>query len=211
MHVFQSTDEYVSALTRLPTPPGGVICTTYLPSALFPKSALLTLFTRHQTSPYGNQTADALWDYGKKMRRYLSSGACQLTVEASALATFVNSGQVHAAVPQFEVTHHVRADVLSDLVSLARSTAVTVTPGPIPFVFRLVPPTGVLIDVTNNTVEQRVQGMWLDNDSSFAAFSAEASRLAHMEGAVSATDLSTRLQESIERLRTGRLPFWSVA
>lgn len=208
VRVLVGMQEFVDFIDELPTPEGGVICSTYLPSALFSKSSLGAFFTDRQDADVSDVT-QRLWKYSRKMLRYLSTGRCRLLIEERSLAAFINEGRVHVAVPQFEVSHRTRADVLGKLRLLASDDIAIVSPHPLPFVFRLVPPHGVLIDVAQNTTEQKVQGIWIEDNNAYEAFAIEAIRLTTDSKAMRGGDLVARLSRAHDQLSVGRLPFWA--
>jgi hypothetical protein len=207
--VFRDMPTFVGVAAGLQVADGGIMCSSYLPSSLFPKDSVEVFFTQKQSLDGATEVTRKLWESGKALYRSLRSGRWKLLVEERCLISFVNDGLVHEGVPDFEQGHKTRIAVLRRIRTLAIADSIVVVAGPVPFVFRLVPPSEVLIDVRENLVSQSVQGILLDDLDAYAAFSGEASRLENEDCVLRAVPLADKCEASMERLKLGRVPFWS--
>ncbi|HDL85349.1 MAG TPA: hypothetical protein ENH11_03315, partial [Candidatus Acetothermia bacterium] len=174
IRVFSSQDDYVEFLVDLPLLRGEVFCSTFLPSCLFPRDSIDLYFSRTEVPDDPGIVTERLWEYGRRVRRAVMDGTAILCIEVSCIRRMCKTGVVHECTPVFTLTYPTRIEVLRTLQTLNREAAVYVTPGPIPFVFRLHPPSGVLVDVLHNVAAQMVQGIWLKDGAVFSKFAEEA-------------------------------------
>lgn len=177
IRIFSSQEAYVEFMGRLAFGSGEFLCTSYLPSALFPRHALDEYFARVDRLTKPATVVEGIWDYGRRVKRGILEGRVTLCVEVQCLRTLCADGTVHKATPSFTVTYAIRATVLNVLRQLNAKGRVFVIPGPLPFVFRLHPPSGILVDVERNVSAQNVQGLWLDDPAAYSIFASEAARL----------------------------------
>jgi hypothetical protein len=201
---FRTMEEYVRFLTGLPILDGEVFCINYLPSALFPKHTIQTFFERVDVNAQAASLSSSLWSYGKRIMRAVEKGTIGFYVDAKAVNNLCLRGLVHESSPKFEVGFAVRAQVLLNLKRMSEAGHLTLIHGPIPYVFRLHPPSGVLLDVAENVNEQRIQGLWLDDSDTYKAFTDEVARLEKScplagRGPV----LQDELETAIEHLKMG--------
>jgi len=175
--VFKTANEYILFLKNLPFNDGEIVCTSFLPSALFQKDIIAFFFKKRVALDDAQSASQMLWDYGKQLRRAVSEGIAHLYIEERAIAQFCEKGIVHDAYPDYEVGFSTRAIVLNTLKNITETGNVAVVKGPLPYIFRLHRPTGVLIDVINNTLEQTIQGIWIEEKGIVDAFFNEAQRL----------------------------------
>lgn len=177
IRVFSSPEEYIDCLTSLPMNSEEAVCTTFIPSAFFPRDAIQIFFERHAPLTLPSAVTASLWLYGEKLRRSLQDGSCVLCIERAAVSALIADGRVHEASPDFEVGFAARSHALSLMGDFAERGSLFLVREPIPFVFRLHSPASVLIDVTRNTSAQRVQGLLLQDGPTFEAFHSELRRL----------------------------------
>lgn len=210
IRVFGTMDEYVEFLTKLPIENGEAFCLSFLPSALFPKDLVHIFFERIEPSANPNNIASQLWFYGKQVMRAVEKGKVKFCIDVKALNNLCTKGQVHEASPKYEVSFAVRVQVLRNLRRMARSNGISITRGPIPYVFRLHPPSGILLDVKDNVIEQRVQGLWIEDNKAFKAFENEFLRLANAAPpSGQGSDLVSELDNAIGHLSLGDPYHWS--
>lgn len=209
---FGSMSDYVDFLTSLPITRGELICTSYIPSAFFPKDAVAYYFERSDATPGARVITEKLWGYGKALMKCLEAGEVSLCLENEALQRLCYQGVVHEVVPRFEVAFAARVHVLKRLKRACAHGRVALATSPSPFVFRLHPPSGVLLDVTHNLASQLVQGLWVDDPSVYEVFSREYERLTQTSAFTpSSNDLSNQIDRAIQSLRDG-IPYnWLVS
>jgi hypothetical protein len=203
-------EEYVGFLTALPIKDGEAYCVNFLPSALFPKHSIHTFFDRVEVGSKPDVLSSNLWSYGKQVMRAVEKGSIRICIEAKAINNFCTRGYVHEASPKFEVGFAVRVQALHNLKRMATANGVMLIHGPIPYVFRLRPPSGVLLDVAHNVAEQRIQGLWIEDDNVYKAFEEEFIRLeksAPLSGRGEA--LQSELDKAISHLTIGDPYQWS--
>ena len=209
IRVFPSEDKYVEFLTSLPFVPGEVLCSSFLPSCLFPKDSIALYFARTEAPDDPGVVTERLWKYGRQIRRSVVDGMATLCIDASCMRMMCKEGVVHECSPTFTLTYPTRLEVMRSLRALNRRGSVYVTPGPIPFVFRLHPPGGVLIDVLRNVTEQRVQGIWLEDAVAFSHFAEEAKRLTEAAGSRGTGDaLSETIDDAIRHFEMAQAYDW---
>ena len=207
--VFSTTKDYVRFLSALPDVPGSASCLTYLPSSLFPKDALTTFFSRKAPVAQPDIVAGDLWRTGKQRRRSLQARRDRVIVDSRALQAFCRRGLVHEATPEFEITFTVRAAVLRQLRDLVSVDVLRVTPAIVPYVYRIVPPAGVLLDVERNVPEQLVQGIWLEDQACCEAFTREFERAWQLAGDGASLDARlARVDAAIAATLDGRSEDW---
>lgn len=207
---FTTAAQYIEFLKLLPFAEGEVICTSFLPSALFQKDVISVFYQRREALQDARWATQMLWEYGKRLRRAVADGVVHLCIEERAVEQFCRKGIVHDGYPEYEVSFSTRAAVLKTLQKIANSGKVFVVRGPLPYIFRLHRPEGVLLDVTNNTIEQRVQGLWIEEESIVKAFGEEADRLllsAQSDG--SGNGLISKLVWAIEQFESGYPVVWN--
>jgi hypothetical protein len=134
--------------------------TAYLPARYFPDSAIRRFFGTLDLE--AARTAD---EVQTSARYALGSGPTRyLLLEARALLAVISEGIVHLHDPSFRLRPSEILHVLDKLiidVEQSESLYFSVTPECLPFVFSLVPPSHALIDVRENYVYQRVNGILL--------------------------------------------------
>lgn len=195
--------EYVALIRDLPFEDGTLLCSSFMPSGLFDKDAI-SAFVAREAGPA--HVTNMLWEYGKRFRRAMASGALTLLVEDAALQNLCRWGQVHEAAPHFEVGFATRERVLRSLLPFAGKEQVITICEEVPYVFRLQPPDGVLVDVRRNVMRQTVQGLWLTGTQVYAAFAGEGRRLA--SGGTTGSALVERLMIATTALAHGRPADW---
>lgn len=206
---FESTEDYVDFLTKLPILEGEAFCLSFLPSSLFPKDSVQIFFERVEITNKPNSISSQLWDYGKRFMRAVESGQAELCVDKMALGNLCEKGIVHEASPNFEVSFAVRVQVLKNLLKMIKANKVFVIEGPVPYVFRLHSPSGVLLDVTKNTAEQRIQGLWIEDIEVFKAFQKEFTRLKSTATSYGqGTALQAQITQAISCLKNGDQYHW---
>lgn len=209
VRVFETNEEFVLFMCGLPVAIQEVFCTNYLPSSLFPKDTIRLFFERINVEQHYGVIASNLWEYGKRQRQAYLQGKATLCIDQSSLSSLCLSGRVHQASPQFEVSYAVRIHVLRLLQRIANANSLVVTNGPIPFVFKLYPPSGVLIDVNQNVTAQNVQGIWIDDIDAYRSFVKEFGRLKIDSGeGMSGQEPSFLFTRALEVLGFGRPCHW---
>lgn len=207
--VFSTMEEYVDFMTQLPMTVGEAFCLSFLPSAFFPKDAVQLFFQRNEPIKHSNQTTAKLWEHGKRLLRALESGNARMCIETQALVCLCAFGQVHEATPEYEISFAIRVHVLRQMKRASRRGAVSLIPGPIPYTFRLHPPSGVLIDVTRNVAEQNVQGIWINEPKVFEVFKLEFERLEKTSLATGRNPaLLSTIDVAIAELSHGQAYYW---
>ncbi len=173
--VFQTNSEYIRHIAHRDVVDGEVLCLDFLPSAFFPKDYLDYFFERKEHIEDHKEAAQLLWRSGKQYLKLLRTGRVQLGIELEAISLFLERGVIHRATSGFEATPAIRMSVLETILGYYNNLAFIVEP--IPFIFRLVPPDEVILDVERNKTEQTIQGLSIKDRSSYDAFAAEYSRL----------------------------------
>lgn len=176
MQTFRSMDEYVRYVTTGKIVPGEVFCLSFIPSAFFPKEVVQYFFERKDAINSYRELASRLSTFGRQVIGALERKEIRIAIEYSALKTFVDTGVVHKAKPNFQATVPTRLHVLEHI--LAWLDNIYILSEPAPFTFRLTPPNRVVIDVDSNVTSQTIQGLAFCDLQAFGAFSEEFERLA---------------------------------
>lgn len=209
IRVFRTQDAYVAFMTSLPLVQGEVFCTTFLPSAVFPKHSISLFFSRVERPHQPEVAAQALWNYGRRVRRAVIERKATLCIEVPCLREVCKTGTIHEASPQFAITYPTRLAIFKSLGDLNRKGSIFITPCPLPFVFRLHPPKGVLIDVQRNVADQLIQGIWLEDDKAFAIFTVETQRLIQAARKCGTGDALDRdIKAAVQRIQSGERYEW---
>ena len=175
--VFNTANKYIEFLATLPLEKGEMFCTSFLPSALFQKDIIENFYAKREAVADHKKATELLWNYGKKVRKAVSIGDVSLYIEERALVQFCKFGIVHDAYPDYQVGFGTKKIVLKSLKKISENGNVFIGNGVLPYIFRLNPSRGVLVDVINNTLEQKIQGLWLDEGVLVNAFLVEVERL----------------------------------
>lgn len=205
----QTMDEFIRVLGGLECGIDEVACLPYLPSALFPRDSLAEFFRRGAGAPAPMTAADRLWERGRRSFKALAAGHAKILVEAQALSRLCNDGVIHPSMTSFEVGYATRIHAMLQLARVAKAGSAWVVPGPVAFAFLLSPPDRVLLDVTSNSFEQRVQGVFMRDSEAYGAFDQEAKRLMCDPAALSGATLIMRVEQVVEHLKSGRQGAWS--
>lgn len=204
---FETMAEYVDFLTALPIAAGEKLCLNFLPSALFPKDAVHQYFRLIDLVPEHDAVTARLWSYGKLLLRSLHLGHSEMCIELEALRRLCAEGIVHPTSRQFELAYAGRIHVLKAIVKAAQKDALVFVPQPVPFTFRLHPPDGILLDVSQNTSAQRIQGLWITDENVFRSFAQEYERL-RSTGDWRGRKLLAGIAAAIHELDQGRSFCW---
>jgi hypothetical protein len=106
-----------------------------------------------------------------------------------------------------EVSFGVRREVLQALLADARAGRLFALGSPLPYVFRLHPPDGILLDVQVNTSDQLIQGIWLCDRKAYLSFEDEFRRLS-MATAVEQIELVRQLAGAVAATKQGMNYTW---
>ncbi len=207
--VFETNEEFVSFMVTLPTHVGEIFCTNYLPSSLFPKDTISLYFERIDPEERHNLITSQLWQHGKHQLQAYLKGQATLCIEIGTLHALCFTGKIHEQLPQFEVSYSVRVYVLEVLSRVVQAQSLIVTREPIPYIFRLCPPSGVLLDVARNVARQKVQGIWIDDLNAYGSFAKEFERLKAEAASINDETLDAQIKTAIERLKSGESYRWS--
>jgi len=205
IQVFSTMADYVNFMSGLPFLPGESLSTSYIPSAFFPKDSIAYYFEHREVTSEAHEIVEKLWQHGKALLKALQVGKASLCIEGSALDALCSAGRVHEATPGFEVAFAARVHVLERLWKVYERGRLAFSQTPTPFVFRLHPPAGVLIDVTHNIPCQLVQGLWINETSVFQAFALEFERL---KATSSPRLIGDAFEKAIVSLRSGNPCRW---
>jgi hypothetical protein len=208
--VFRSQEEYVSFLTSLKINRGEMFCTTFLPVFLFPKDSIDFYYSRISIPAKPKKVTKELWAYVQSQKRAAKEQKAIFCVDVDAISSLCNQGIVHAANPTFTVTYPVRAAVLDNMLEFVANGSLIFVKGPIPYVFRLHAPKGVLIDVNYNISTQRVQGIWINQRDAQEAFTEEFNRLRLTMDSVSKERLINSILKACNDLAEGASHKWSI-
>lgn len=206
--VFTSMDSYVDFLTTLPIVPGEIFCTSFLPSAFFPKDAVKLYFEQEGSVDNPTAISEHLWNYGKRVIQALENEVAILCIEQKALTNLCLDGTVHVSSPQYELGFATRIHVLRQIKRAALKNTVFLTTQPLAFTCRIHPPNGLLLDVNTNVVYQKVQGIWLEDITTYEAFKLESKRL--IQSSIdSGRGLLDKLDEAINTLSQAAPFVWN--
>ena len=208
IRVFEDQKSYVGCATSLPVVSGTVFCVSYLPVCCFSKDTVATYYGSLNAHEGDQMLVDRLWDYSKRQRRAARTRSLKFVVEANALRRFCDNGVVHSATERTTVTYATRYLALEMMVELTEASSLWITKGPVPYVFRLQPPDVVLLDVQNNVLEQRIQGVLLQDLGAFRSFQAEADRLA--QDSHDQVSVAAELRRAAVDFRAGRQHRWGL-
>jgi hypothetical protein len=203
--VFSSIDDYVAALNGLPINDGEAYCVSYVPSCFFPKDSMRRFFHRYERAKNAEKVARALSDHNRRLIRALKNKTAKLCIESRAIITFCGSGVVHEATPAYELGFSERLHVLNEMKSTILSHGIFITSEYIPYVFRLHPPDVVLIGVIRYVSEQKIHGLFIQDQLVYGLFQAEFDRLC-----LSAQEksLESHVNEAIEAFANGENYIW---
>lgn len=190
-------------MVSLPTCIGEKFCTNYLPSPLFPKDTVNLYFEKMDPEEHHNVVTTKLWEHGKHQLQAYLRGQATLCIEARALTRFCFNGIIHEQTPQFEAGYGVRVHVLEYLLRMVKAETLVVTKEFTPYVFKLFPPSGILLDVTRNVARQKVQGIWIDDSEAYQSFLKEFMRLTDESACASNSALESRIKSAIDHLIRG--------
>ena len=207
--VFTTIDDYVAFLSRFPIMAGEAFCLGYVPSCFFPKDSVLRFFTRHERACNPLVVADSLWEYGRHQISHLTQRRARMCMELRPIRRLCSAGQVHDATPEFEVGFAERTYVLRKIKALLQRGSLFIFDQPVPFTFRLHPPDGVLLDVTKNIAEQKIQGVYLRDHKTFESFTSEFNRLIALAGPQeSKNPIRSTIDDAIAALSAGERYDW---
>ena len=175
--VIATYSSYVDTLVAQPIGRGSMGCFSFIPSALFPKDSIKRYFCEHEMGSDTDDLTSKLWKHGRQHLRALKNGAARAVIEIGAVQRMVEKGRVHVGRPEYEIGFAERLHVLKEMRPLIVSGAMRVAYELAPYTFRLYPPNVILLDVTRNTTEQRVQGISIVDQASYDIFEAEFNRL----------------------------------
>lgn len=204
--VFTTPAEYIDFLTALPIVEGEVFCYSFVPVAFFPKDAIFRLYERADPTDDPRKISDLLWAYAQTTLRAFYAQKISIIIEEKAWKALIEHSLIHDGIPQFEVTSPVVDYVLQKACIKGPCSSLSLTPAHMPFIFRLHPPAGVLIDVRTNVNAQHVQGLWINDREAFLAFSAEAARL--REGALTGGALQAEVRRTLDDFRRYGVLHW---
>ena len=204
--IFDNNQDYINCYTALDINSGGVICTSYLPSAFFQKDVIDYYFSKKEPLNTHHQAADDLWDYGKKVIKGVKTGSIQLCIELEGITNFIEKGIVHQASQNFEVSFPTRLHVLEQLLVVADK--IVVSNEPLPYVFRLVPNSIILIDVRFNRSSQLIQGMLIDDLPAYQSFALEFDRIKSMCMENNKEGFEKQIKSAISQLKNGQNYKW---
>lgn len=203
--VFKNNFEYIACLTSAEIKEGEVFCSNFIPSAFFPKDVIDYFFDKKEHISEHRLASDKLWKFGKLYLKELKKTKVYLAIEFSAIKTFVEAGLVHKATKNFEASLSTRQQVIDNILYHFENINFLIEPTP--YIFRLIPPDVILLDVDNNKTEQTVQGLYLEDKSAYEDFKSEFNRLLYASSLEFNKDLFRReLIEAKSKLKAGIVP-----
>lgn len=199
---FTNNFDYIDFITKNELKKGEVFCLNFLPSAFFPKDIIDYYFDKKDHIEGHRQASDKLWRYGREVITCLKSKQIEIAIEFSSLKKFIEKGIVHEAISNFEVSIATKISVIENLISCFES--ITFLSQPTPFVFRLIPEDTIIIDVDRNISEQTIQGLFLQDKTTYLNFRKEFERLKKQSSIdIDKDKLKNSLSKAISILRTG--------
>ena len=178
------------------------MCSNFIPSAFFPKDIIDYFFDKKDFLKEHKLASEKLWKHGKLVQGKLKLQKMKVAFELTSLNIFLGKGLVHEAITNFEVSLLTRISVVEMMIQYIDSVVLIVEPTP--FVFRLIPPNTVIIDVDRNKSSQTIQGIVIENETVFANFQSEFNRLVSVsEKLIDKNVLISELNKAKQTLRNG--------
>jgi hypothetical protein len=175
IRTFRNNFDYIEYITSFDPQKGEVFCYNYIPSAFFPKDILDFYFDKKEYIEKHSMASELLWQFGKKFIRNLQCGNLEIAIEFDSFARFIETGVIHEATENFEISFSSRIKVIDNIIKYL--DCIYFLPEPTPFIFRLIPLDTVIIDVKKNKASQTIQGIAIQDRAVYLDFMDEFIRL----------------------------------
>ncbi|MGD8782049.1 MAG: hypothetical protein PVH88_24185 [Ignavibacteria bacterium] len=175
IRIFKNNYDYVDFITSKKIIVGEIFCSNFIPSTFFPKDVIDYYFNKKEPLEKHKQVAEKLWKFGKSQLQMLAENKISLCFEMHSLKRMIEKGVIHEASSNFEVSLSIRIKVIDNIIKYLNKIDILMEPTP--FVFRLIPPDNLILDVDRNKSEQTVQGLLIEDISAYKDFKNEFNRL----------------------------------
>jgi hypothetical protein len=175
VHIFRDNYSYIDYITKNGIVSNEIFCTSFIPSAFFSKDVIDYYFAKKDHIAQHKEASEKLWQYGRNVLKALKQNNMEIGIEFDCIIQFIENSIVHKASKKFEASLPTKISIIENLIEY--SDNIYFFSEPIPFIYRLIPPDIVIIDVDSNLAQQTIQGIKLQDQFAYNDFFSEFSRL----------------------------------
>jgi hypothetical protein len=175
IHIFKDNYSYINYITKNEIICNEIFCTNFIPSAFFPKDIINYYFEKKDHIAQHKEASEKLWSYGCNVLKSLKQNKMEIGIEFDSIIQFIENSIVHKAFKKYEVSLPIKILILENLIEY--SDNIYFFSEPVPFIYRLIPPDIIVIDVDSNLAQQKIQGIKLQDKFAYDDFFNEFSRL----------------------------------